>query len=363
VLPEKQKQQIRKIIQFGNIWIVFGIVYSLVEKGLMGSADHFQATGNPYNFKESLVINAIATLLMGVVQGVTEFYFLQRLFAKQTFLKKIFVKSLIYISAIILFILSLNSIYNSNVLDIKVFSMETLSMNLKFIESFSFWSVIIFVGCIVIICLLFSEISDYIGQNVLINFFTGRYHRPKTEERVFMFLDMKGSTSIAEKLGHVQYFKLLNNYYADMTDSILQTSGDIYQYAGDGLIITWNLKKGIYHNNCLVCFFKIKENLRKQSQKYIQDFGFLPDFKAALHSGRVTTGEIGLIKKEIVFTGDILNTTDRIQNLCNHYNVDILISQSLSEQLNMDGNYSVKEIGACELRGKGEKINLLTVWK
>ena len=361
MLSKKHSQRLRKILQFGFIWLVFGIVYSLLEKGLLGNSDHYPSTGNPYNFERSIIINSIATFIMGLAQGFTEFYFIQKFFIKKSFLQKIIWKSLIYITLIVIFILCLNTVYNSNALHQSIFSNEVMRVNLLFIKNFSFWSIIIFVGCLVILCLLFSEISDYIGQNVLTNFFNGKYHRSKTEERIFMFLDMKSSTTIAEKLGHVQYYKLLNHYYADMTESILASSGEIYQYAGDNIIISWTMQTGLVNNNCINCFFNIKDSINNRSEKYTEDFGLVPGFKAGLHYGKVTTGEIGVIKKEIIFTGDVLNTTDRIQNLCNQYNTDLLISDILLSNLSPSESYKTKEIGICQLKGKDEKVRIFTL--
>ena len=141
-----------------------------------------------------------------------------------------------------------------------------------------------------------------------------------------MFLDMKSSTTIAEQLGHVEYFRLLNKYYADISDAIIQTAGEVYQYAGDEIIVSWDLKNGLANNNCIRCFFLIKKTFKKVSESYIKRFGLTPEFKAGFHYGKVTTGEIGVIKKEIFFTGDVLNTTARIQAKCNEFGTDILIS-------------------------------------
>ncbi|HEU4860863.1 MAG TPA: adenylate/guanylate cyclase domain-containing protein, partial [Chitinophagaceae bacterium] len=84
-------------------------------------------------------------------------------------------------------------------------------------------------------------------------------------------------------------------------------------------------------------------------------------FKAGFHVGKVTTGEIGDIKKEIIFTGDVLNTTSRIQGLCNAFNVDILISGDLVNKLNAQSQFQMESLGIKELRGKDEKIELFTV--
>ena len=87
----------------------------------------------------------------------------------------------------------------------------------------------------------------------------------------------------------------------------------------------------------------------------------VPEFKAGFHLGSITTGEIGVIKKEIIFTGDVLNTAARIQGKCNEHRVDILISEDLKIQLPSDYPYTYKEIGSCKLRGKNEEVKLLTV--
>jgi len=218
-------------------------------------------------------------------------------------------------------------------------------------------------GAVIIILLFVSEVSDNLGQGVLKNFLTGKYHKPREEERIFMFLDMKSSTTIAEKLGHVRYYKLLNDYYADITAAIIQTSGEIYQYVGDEVVVTWKLKDGLKKNNCLHCFFTMKEILVRASEKYINEYELVPEFKAGLHYGKVTTGEIGVVKKEIIFTGDVLNTTARIQSSCNFHNADILVSNDLILNLKMEDDYILTEIGECELRGKDEKVKLQTVQK
>ncbi|MGO4294318.1 adenylate/guanylate cyclase domain-containing protein [Chitinophaga sp. RAB17] len=94
---------------------------------------------------------------------------------------------------------------------------------------------------------------------------------------------------------------------------------------------------------------------------YKKEFGLLPVFKAGFHLGKVTTGGIGVIKKEIIFTGDVLNTTARIQGLCNTYEVDILISDKLIKKLNLPTEFQIKSLGKNELRGRDEKVELFTI--
>ncbi len=48
-------------------------------------------------------------------------------------------------------------------------------------------------------------VNKLLGQNVLLSFVTGRYHRPRLEERVLLFIDMEGSTGLAERLGPLAF--------------------------------------------------------------------------------------------------------------------------------------------------------------
>jgi adenylate cyclase len=143
---------------------------------------------------------------------------------------------------------------------------------------------------------------------------------------------MKPSTTIAENIGHERYFDLLKTYYADMSNAILETSGEVYQYVGDEIVVTWKEKNGIHKNNCIQCFIKISKKNSKNKDYYIQHFGVFPEFKAGFHIGEVTAGEIGIIKKDIIYTDNIINTTARIQAECNNYDSKTLISESLKNK-------------------------------
>ena len=187
-----------------------------------------------------------------------------------------------------------------------------------------------------------------------------KYHKPIVENRIFMFLDMKSSTTIAEALGHIKYFNLLQTYYDIMSDPIINSYGEVYQYIGDEIVISWELERGLENANCIRCFFDIHDNLLAHREKLMAKFGFEIGFKAGIHFGEVTTGEVGALKKEIVFTGDVLNTTARIQSHCNTLQSDLLISEALKKVL-PKSKYSFKTKGEISLKGRNKKEELINV--
>jgi class 3 adenylate cyclase len=334
-----------------------GIVYALLEKGLR-DLDHYPSTGNRTILPEYFR-HPIAALITGLFIGALEIVYFNKWFAQKSFGKKILFKSGIYLAIILLFTIVLSLAANFVELRTSVFNRRVWDNVWAFLSDASFLSVVVYMVSIILVSQFYTEVRS-IGHEVLNNFFTGKYHRPIEEERIYMFLDMRSSTKIAENLGHVMYFKMLREYFSDLSEAVIKYSGEIYQYAGDEMNVTWDLKKGLQNNNCIQCFFAMKKIINSQAAKYREKFDVLPQFKAGLHCGKVTTGEIGVIKKEIIFTGDVLNTTARIQGLCNQFNVDILASGELVKKLERDTSFSIKGLGENELRGRDEKIGLFT---
>ncbi len=361
MLSPATKRNISRIIPFAVIWLLFSIVYTQLEKGILADLDYYPSSGNPYNFAWNIWVTPILAFITGFGMGTIEILYLSKRFIQKSFGKKILYKSIIYLAVILFFLVILAAIANSILLHASIFNSQVWNNVWAFFFSYSFLSVGLYMAATIVVSQFYTEVSENLGQGVLNNFFTGKYHTPIEEERIFMFLGMRSSTTIAENLGHIKYFEMLRDYYFDLSDPIINYSGEIYQYVGDEVIVSWKLKKGLKNDNSIHCFFAMKTAIKKQSRKYIEKFGFLPEFKAGFHFGKVTTGEIGVIKKDITFSGDVLNTTSRIQGLCNSYKVDLLISEQLVKKIDLQSKYKVIALGENELRGRDEKIKLFTI--
>jgi len=360
MLSPKTQRNISRIIPFGLIWFVFGLFYALIEKGILGELDYHPSTGIPYEFEISLLFS-LSYAVVGLFIGSIEILYLNNQFINKSFGQKILYKTLIYV--LMNFTITVIAYSSGTALELQTSLYDPLVWDRLgiFLSNFAYLSVEIYTALTLGVSLFYFEISENIGQGVLKNFFTGKYHRPNIEDRIFMFLDMKSSTTIAEKLGHVKYFKMLSEYYSDLSESIIKYSGEIYQYVGDEIIVSWKLENGIRSNNCIQCYSDMKKNLKNQAEKYHKKFDVVPTFKVGFHVGEVTTGEIGVIKKDIIFTGDVLNTTARIQGLCNDYKVDLLISADLIKKLDLNSDSQIRSLGKKELRGRKESVELFTI--
>lgn len=200
-----------------------------------------------------------------------------------------------------------------------------------------------------------------VGTSALSNFFLGKYYRPREEQRIFLFLDVESSTALAERIGHRQFHAFLNRFFFDISEPIRATKGIIYQYAGDGVVISWLLSIGVRDANCLRCYFAICDQLAAASSAYVRDFGTLPSFRAGLHAGPVVAGEIGDLKQEIVFLGDTVNTAARVLDACKTVGQRILVSRDLIDHVSLPSDISARSLGLIALRGKKEPVEIFTV--
>ena len=105
----------------------------------------------------------------------------------------------------------------------------------------------------------------------------------------------------------------------------------------------------------------MKNDLQKRADFYTKRFGFVPSFKAGMHLGNVTTGEIGALKKETFFTGDVLNVTARIQSLCSNYGVDLLLSAEHAEKMRLGSALIAKPLGSSVLKGRSAPTELVAI--
>jgi adenylate cyclase len=195
-------------------------------------------------------------------------------------------------------------------------------------------------------------LSEHLGHNVLRNLMTGRYHRPREEARVFLFVDMIDSTAIAERIGPTAFLTLVDRFVSDLGTVVIEHHGTIYRYVGDEVIVTWSEAKGITEANCVRCVLAMRAALAARAESYRKQFGLVPRFRAALHAGPVVAGEMGDAKREIVFLGDAVNTTARIEEACRELGHDILISEPLLKRLQLPPGATAQPVGPIELRGK-----------
>ena len=210
---------------------------------------------------------------------------------------------------------------------------ESLDYNLEYMTTLPFLSLVIYLLLVAALYNFLQEVSKKFGSGVMLGLLLGRYHQPREEDRVIMFLDLKSSTTHAERLGHIRYSRLIQDCFFDLNMVLIAYEAHIYKYVGDEAIISWSVESGVRRANCLQIFFGFHKRLEERKEWYESEYGVMPEFKAGLNVGRITVAEVGEDRREIEYHGDVLNTAARIQGQCNSYGKKMLISEDLSELL------------------------------
>ena len=221
------------------------------------------------------------------------------------------------------------------------------------LQKIIYWIVIFFVTQ------LFLLINERYSPGVFLDIFLGKYTQPKIEKRIIMFMDLKDSTPIAEKLGHQLYFKFIRDFIYQVSAAIIEYEGRIYQYVGDEAVSSWLFDKK-NTRKCMDAVILARRNIQKMSAHFRREYGIVPEFRVGIHLGDVTVGEIGVVKKDIAMTGDTMNTTARIRSATNELNHNFIVSKQFMENIELEA-WQTENLGPVELKGKGSGVELFSL--
>ena len=302
----------------------------------------------PRNFSITFLEGNIIAIIIGFLLSFVDLKLDNVRFKRRSFRYIMIVKSTAYsfmIFIAIIFTFILHGIFT--------YELKGFIYYLNFTIS-SHYTIALFIYAVSVSILLnfIKQVNKKFGPGVLWKLFSGKYHQPRQEERIFMFIDLRSSTTIAEKLGHIKYSMFIQDCFYDITTIIPEYDAEIYQYVGDEIVLTWETEVGIEDEKCFRFYFAFKQLLKEKQEYYMKKFGIMPEFKAGMNCGFVTVAEVGEIKKEIAYHGDVLNTAARIQNQCNVHNKDILISHKLHKLMPRFEGFKGELIGEVLLKGK-----------
>lgn len=334
--------------------ILYHIIYWNVSCILFGLL-HFTAFDLSSSFLDLipyLPLPLFVGTLSGSVYGTANFYFTHRIYQRRSFGQAIFLGTVIF---------GFIAVFSCSVAIKTYYLFAGVPINVQSVSGlFSSTGGIIFIFYL----FLMSGMADYIdqvsfrlGPGNLWKLLKAEYYEPKQEERVFMFVDLRSSTTLAEKLGHIKYTRLIQDCFSELS-VVSKHRAEIYQYVGDEVVLTWTAKNGIENSDCINTVLDFFKRLEDKRDYFLSTYDCFPEFKAGAHIGIVTAAEIGEVKRDIQYFGDTINTASRIQNRCNEFNCDLLCSQELYDQLLPDGKELLKEVAEVLLKGKAKPVKL-----
>ena len=341
-----KKYRIRRVIFIALFWTLIDSVATVLNY-------------NPAeNHAKSIFTRALLVFLMSGIMGYLFVYTLRNIFKDRPIILNFFAKTIILLFAA----LAMN--FLAHLAD-NIF-VEKLSLGKSLADFYQYtitgnWLLRRTLYWLILFAItqLYLEINDKYSPGVFLDILAGKYIKPRIENRVIMFIDLKDSTPIAEKLGHQNYFLFIREFIYDLSLSLIEHNGIIYQYVGDEIVVSWKYNKENM-KNCLASIITGRKNIQRRSEHYRRIYGIIPEFRIGIHLGDVTVGEIGVIKKDLAMSGDTMNTTARIRSACNELNQKFIVSKDFAEKSNLK-SFQLENLGMIELKGKANGIELFAL--
>jgi len=341
-------------------WLLVGLLLAVYDHLVLHTANSLGPSAR-YSFSLSLFLNLGSALIGALLGGSFLVFYVNAKYQDQPYGKTIRAVSLSY-SLIILFnvcVIGLISVHlqtGRNIFDpVALEAFKAFLLDSARAKNILVWLLVVALTQLVL------QLNSKLGPGELYILIQGKYNTAQEEKKIFMFLDINASTTIAEQLGDEKYHEFLKDFFADITNPILDNKGEIYQYVGDEVVIAWKLENGIENSQCLRCFFDIKQYIQHKAATYLQRYGVVPSFKAGIHCGKVVAGDVGILKRDITYSGNVLNTTSRIQSMCKEFKEEIIASADLLAELRLVNTFVAQTLGSIKLRGKEKEITLSTV--
>ncbi|HTQ11691.1 MAG TPA: adenylate/guanylate cyclase domain-containing protein, partial [Fimbriimonadaceae bacterium] len=333
------RRAIRRIGGFLLLWVIaMAVIFCLLPDEFRRS----YALG--YAIACALAIFAISTVHQHILPQLR----------KMPLYVAVAVTSLLYMGAIV--IASAIGIF----LLLRLTARTPAESEMRFIRFFDRgWEVTLGAPFLVALGILFmSELSRRIGPKRLASLLLGRYRNPREEIRIFLLIDLSGSTPLAERLGSVRYSTFLQDFFDQLTEPVIDTGGEIVEYVGDEAIVSWRKRPG-RSDDALRCYLQFRQRVHDHEAEFRAAFGEVPRFKAALHAGPIVATEIGQIKAQVVLHGDALNTAARVLAECNALSAELLVTEAVASDLSPTPDLGLEWVGKTSLRGKWDQVGLL----
>ncbi|MBI5519884.1 MAG: adenylate/guanylate cyclase domain-containing protein [Desulfovibrio sp.] len=181
------------------------------------------------------------------------------------------------------------------------------------------------------------------------------------KEVTVMFSDVRGFTTMSEKLTPTQVTDLLHDYLTPMTRVITGNMGTLDKFIGDAIMAFWNAPVDVpeHQKKAVDSALRMFEHLKELNKGFQEKFGLTIKIGVGLHCGRVRVGNMGSADLfDYTLIGDNVNLTSRLEGLTKYYGQTLLVSQAMREACG--DAYAYLEMDSVRVKGKHEPITIYT---
>jgi adenylate cyclase len=211
------------------------------------------------------------------------------------------------------------------------------------------FAIVLFVA-LSVIGIVVMRVVDHLGAGTLFHLMVGTYHRPVLRRMVLLFVDINGSTALAQRLGAFETRAMVGKFIFDISRPITDHGGDIYLYKGDGLIALWDWNGAVKRDRLLRAVDAIFNVVERERHEYERRFGQAPSFRIGIHGGDVVVSEQGDTKRGIGVYGDTINIAARMEEAASAHGVGCVISGDVAKAFGEAGG-RLLSLGDEEVKG------------
>jgi len=180
----------------------------------------------------------------------------------------------------------------------------------------------------------------------------------ESKELSVLFLDIRGFTTISEKLTAVQLKAMLNDFFTPMTAIIFQHQGTIDKYVGDMIMAFWGapLDDPRHREHAVTAALKMLARV-EELQPVFQERGIESvRIGVGINSGMMSVGDMGsTYRRSYTVLGDAVNLGSRLESITKAYGLKLLIGEQTYDQLK---GYLCRQVDKVMVKGKDQPIRI-----
>ncbi len=184
--------------------------------------------------------------------------------------------------------------------------------------------------------------------------------KPRKTGITVMFTDVRGFTTISEKLDAQDLAALLNDYLTDMTQIVFHRNGTLDKYIGDAVMAFWNAPIQVRGHATEACHAGLEmiARLKEMQQKWRAEGKPVLDIGVGLCTGVASVGNMGSeLRYGYTALGDTVNLSSRLEGLNKEYGTHILLSDSTYAEVD-DPLLVFRELDLIRVKGKLQPVKL-----
>ena len=182
----------------------------------------------------------------------------------------------------------------------------------------------------------------------------------RAAELTVLFSDIRGFTSISEKLPAKELALLINEYLTEMSSVIRANGGTLDKYIGDAIMTFWGAPVADSHHaqHALDSARAMVQALPALNQRFAAKGWPRLQFGVGINTGPMTVGDMGSnVRRSYTVMGDSVNLASRLESLTKHYGVAILIGEATQRAL---PGVPLLEVDRVKVKGKEQAVTIYT---